>query len=198
MLITEVVLIFLVLPLMAATLAVNSTLDTPDHGILPNHTSPVSNLTEHNDTIVEGRQLFDTLSRPSLPLFRIVAFSARKARGSLQAFTHIHFRDVLTNVGGGWDHATSEFVAPYNGGYYFSFHAVGARNSDFTIGLTRNGVYQVTAYGTEPSFEHGSNSVFLQLRRLDRISLDLQQGSIYEHPGDEAYTTFTGFLLFSL
>ncbi|XP_053637565.1 cerebellin-2-like isoform X2 [Cherax quadricarinatus] len=196
--ITEVTLIFLVLPFMAATLAVNSTLDTPDHGILPNHTSPMSKVAEPNTT-VEGRQLFEALSRPSLPLLtRIVAFSARKATGRLHAFTHIHFRDVLTNVGGGWDHATSEFVAPYNGGYYFSFHAVGARNSDFTIGLTRNGVYQVTAYGTEPSFEHGSNSVFLQLRRLDRISLDLQQGSIYEHPGDEAYTTFSGFLLFSL
>lgn len=64
------------------------------------------------------------------------------------------------------------------------------------MSLMKNGVYQVTAYGTRGEYEHGSNSVFLELRRGQRVHLQLQDGTIYEHPGGEAYTTFTGFMLY--
>nr|ASC55672.1 putative complement component 1, q subcomponent protein [Procambarus clarkii] len=149
---------------------------------------------------VEARQLYGpSLQSAYFPApLRPVAFTVRKATETLYAFAHLHFRDVLTNIGNAWDPDTSEFIAPYHGGYFFQFHAVGGRNSDFTVALTKNTVYQVTAYGTRQSFEHGSNSVFLELRSMDRVSLELQQGAIYEHPGNEAYTTFTGFLLFPL
>nr|XP_053637295.1 cerebellin-2-like [Cherax quadricarinatus]XP_053637296.1 cerebellin-2-like [Cherax quadricarinatus] len=131
-------------------------------------------------------------------LSREVAFSVQKVTNTFHAVTRVHFRDVLTNIGGCWDPITSEFVAPYNGGYYFIFHVLGARHSDFTMTLMKNGVYQVTAYGTEKTFETASNSAFLELRRLDKIWLMLQQGSIDEHPGNETYNTFAGFLMFPL
>ena len=60
----------------------------------------------------------------------------------------------------------------------------------------KNDRYQVTAYGSGIDYSHASNSAFLELRRGDIIHLQLQQGTIYEHPFDEAYTTFTGFMLF--
>lgn len=66
------------------------------------------------------------------------------------------------------------------------------------MALMKNGQYQVTAYGTKYEHTWGSNSVFLELYQGDRIFLELQQGSIYEHPNNEAYTTFTGFLVFPL
>ncbi|XP_053645943.1 cerebellin-2-like [Cherax quadricarinatus] len=155
-----------------------------------------SNTTKHGGNETKVADLPRTLPFPPIPfLRRNVAFSVRKAY-NLQAVSRLRFQEVVSNIGGGWNHAADEFVAQYNGGYYFSFHAVGARNRDFTLALMKNGIYQVTAYGTERSFEHGSNSVFLDLHNEDRIFLELQQGSIYEHPGDEAYTTLTGFLLF--
>nr|XP_045610285.1 complement C1q-like protein 4 isoform X1 [Procambarus clarkii] len=132
----------------------------------------------------------------STPIMHNVAFSVRKAAQSLGLRNRIQFQEVVTNVGGGWDETTSEFVAPYNGGYFFIFHAVGARDGDFTMALNKNGEYQVTAYGTQKTFEHGSNSIFLQLRRQDKIFLQLQQGFIFESPGNEAYTTFNGFSVF--
>ncbi|XP_069189716.1 complement C1q-like protein 4 isoform X2 [Procambarus clarkii] len=164
-------------------------LETPDEG----------NVTTRSPSL-EPRQLFPGLfGLPSpFPVASNVAFSVRKASENLRAFTRVHFRDVLTNIGGAWNPSTSLFTAPFDGGYYFVFHAVGSRTTDFTMALMKNGEYEVTAYGTRTSYEHGSNSAFLALRRYDRIGLDLQQGMIYEHPGDEAYTTFTGFLLFRL
>lgn len=70
--------------------------------------------------------------------------------------------------------------------FFFSFNR---------LHLTKNGENQVTAYGTESSFEHGSNSAALRLRRRDRVQLVLSQGTIYEHPDDEIYTSFSGFKL---
>lgn len=64
------------------------------------------------------------------------------------------------------------------------------------MSLRKNRVFQVTAYGTNGDYQHGSNSVFLELRRGDQVDLELEQGEIYEHPGNEAYTSFTGFLLY--
>ncbi|XP_045610279.2 cerebellin-2 [Procambarus clarkii] len=155
------------------------------------------NTTDGPDLELEGRRLMEPLALPYPVRTQNVAFSVRKAIGRLSAVTRLHFRDVLTNIGDGWNPASSEFVAPHNGGYHFVFHAIGARTSDFTLALMKNGVYVVTAYGKLITYEHGSNSVFLELRSFDRIALELQEGAIYEHPGNEAYTTFTGFYLFS-
>ncbi|KAK3864357.1 hypothetical protein Pcinc_029952 [Petrolisthes cinctipes] len=128
--------------------------------------------------------------RPVNPSTKI-AFTVRKVRGRRTATTILRFQNVLTNAGGAW--RNDRFTAPRNGLYYFAFHAVGGRTSDFTMSLIRNGVYRVTAYGTSNTFEHGSNSAVLRLRSGDRVQLRLTQGTIYEHPGSEAYTSFTGF-----
>lgn len=66
------------------------------------------------------------------------------------------------------------------------------------MSLTRNRMPEVTAYGTTTTFEHGSNSIVLDLKTMDKISLELHQGAIYENPGNESYTSFTGFLISSV
>ncbi|XP_045589430.2 cerebellin-2 isoform X1 [Procambarus clarkii] len=183
---------------MLAVLAITVTVATArEISPTPVNVTKIDNSTDPEvPRLVTARQLIPPQFPPLPTLSQNVAFSVRKATESLNAVAHVHFLDVLSNVGSGWDPATSEFTTPYDGGYFFIFHAIGARNSDFTMALTRNGEYQVTAYGTRPTFEHGSNSVFLVLRRGEKISLVLQQGGIYEHPANEAYTTFSGFLLF--
>ncbi|KAK8394861.1 hypothetical protein O3P69_005969 [Scylla paramamosain] len=108
----------------------------------------------------------------------------------------LRFQTVLTNVGGAWNTRTSRFEAPYTGGYFFTYHAVSAINEDFTLALMRNGRYQVTAYGSNDGYQHASNSAFLKLNRGDIMHLELQEGHIYEHPRDESYISFTGFMLY--
>ena len=59
----------------------------------------------------------------------------------------------------------------------------------------KNGKFQVTAFGAKEGYHWGSNSALLFLNPGDIVHLELQGGTLYEHPYDEAYTTFTGFLV---
>ena len=67
--------------------------------------------------------------------------------------------------------------------------------SFFSIALMKEGDYQVTAYGGKGGYQWGSNSAILFLNPGERVYLELTQGNIYEHPFDESYVTFTGFLV---
>ncbi|XP_045119628.1 complement C1q-like protein 4 [Portunus trituberculatus] len=124
-----------------------------------------------------------------------VAFTVTKGVQT-RGLPGLSFETVLTNVGGAWNHRTSHFQAPYTGGYFFTYHAVSAITEDFTLALMKNGRYQVTAYGGSQGYQHASNSAFLALNSGDRVHLELQEGHIYEHPRDEAYVSFTGFMLY--
>ncbi|XP_047491657.1 cerebellin-4-like [Penaeus chinensis] len=134
------------------------------------------------------------------PEFRCLsAFSVRKAtQGSLTArngfSTRVRFQDVLT-AEGGWSPSENDFLAPCRGLYYFSFHGVAQDGGDFTLALMKNGQYQVTAYGGKGNYQQGSNSALLLLNKGDLVHLELQQGSLYEHPSNEAYVSFSGFLV---
>jgi len=126
----------------------------------------------------------------------LAGFSVRKgllpSQGDIP--TRLHFQDTLTNIGG-WQARTQQFEAPCDGLYYFSFQALSTKEEDFTIALIKDGVYQVTAYGSKGGYQWGSNSAVLLLRAGSKVYLELQQGAIYEHPKEEAYTTFNGFLI---
>ncbi|XP_064107556.1 complement C1q-like protein 4 [Macrobrachium nipponense] len=122
-------------------------------------------------------------------------FTVRKAdQRSLTAGRKVGFQEVLTNIGG-WSQSTNDFQAPCNGVYYFSFHAISPQNDDFTLALMKGGIYQVTAYGSRNDYQQGSNSVLLILNAGEKVHLELQGGTIYEHPFNEAYTSFSGFLV---
>lgn len=122
-------------------------------------------------------------------------FSVRKGdTSSLKTGQKVKFQDVLTNMGG-WSASANEFIVPCAGVYFFTFHAISIEDGDFTLALMKNQDYQVTAYGSNASYQQGSNSALLILSQGDRVYLELQQGSLYEHPYNEAYTTFSGFLI---
>ncbi|XP_045114917.1 caprin-2-like [Portunus trituberculatus] len=125
-------------------------------------------------------------------------FSVRKADPSTATITSppskLKFQDVLTNLGG-WSASESDFQAPCSGAYFFTFHALSRNQGDFTLALMKEGKYQVTAYGSTFDYQQGSNSALIFLNAGERVHLELQDGSLYEHPYDEAYTTFSGFLV---
>ncbi|XP_027227777.2 complement C1q-like protein 4 [Penaeus vannamei] len=133
-------------------------------------------------------------SKP-VPKFCSGGFSVRKAvlSGSRPP-SRLRFQDVLTNLGG-WSSSESDFEAPCTGVYFFTFHAVSPEKNDFTLALMKDGKYQVTAYGSKGNYQQGSNSALLVLNAGEKVHLELQDGSVYEHPYDEAYTTFSAFLV---
>ncbi|XP_050694781.1 caprin-2-like [Eriocheir sinensis] len=125
-------------------------------------------------------------------------FSVRKADPSTTTAnstpTKVNFEEVLTNLGG-WSVSESDFQAPCAGAYFFTFHALSRNQGDFTLALMKEDNYQVTAYGSSFDYQQGSNSALLFLNAGERVYLELQDGSLYEHPYEEAYTTFSGFLV---
>ncbi|CAL4205566.1 unnamed protein product, partial [Meganyctiphanes norvegica] len=130
-----------------------------------------------------------------------VGFSARKAAGAdqwhhIHAHTRIRFQETISNFGPhSWD--GTKFCPRCPGHYFFSFHAESSEHGDFTLALIKNQRYQVTAYGSKNGWQFAGNSVMLSMDHDDCVWLELQQGEIYEHPHQEAYTTFTGFLIAS-
>ncbi|KAF2360683.1 C1q domain [Trinorchestia longiramus] len=130
----------------------------------------------------------------------VAAFSVRKGLAATTDKTkprRLTFQDVLTNTGG-WSKSRNQFEVPCTGLYYFSFNAISTKDSDFTLGLMKDGRYQVTAYGGKDGYMWGGNSVLLFLTPGEKVYLELQEGELYEHPYEEAYTTFSGFLINSL
>ncbi|XP_042866964.1 complement C1q-like protein 3 [Penaeus japonicus] len=129
-----------------------------------------------------------------------VGFTVRKLRTPsfvvLQAPARVKFQDTLTNLSGAWNEDEGVFVAPRGGAYFFTFNGIGSKDSDFTLALMKNDEYQVTAYGGPPKYEWAGNSALLVLEPGDKVHLQLQAGTMYDHPGREAYTTFTGFLMY--
>ena len=77
--------------------------------------------------------------------------------------------------------------------HYLDFLTI--KNIFYRMALMKNREYQVTAYGTKGNYESGTNSALLFLNPGDIVHLELQDGSLYEHPYEEAYNTFTGFLV---
>ncbi|XP_045606536.2 cerebellin-3-like [Procambarus clarkii] len=152
---------------------------------LHNETGPLANISTNATT----KRQRDVVPR--------VSFNVKRATDKLTAVAHVHFQEVVTNTGGGWDNTTSEFVVPVAGRYLFIFGAISDRTNDFALSLTHNGVNRATAYATTTTLEYASTSVTLDLYTLDRISLQLQQGTIHEKPGEETFTTFVGYLLFA-
>ncbi|CAL4200666.1 unnamed protein product [Meganyctiphanes norvegica] len=136
-----------------------------------------------------------------------VGFSAKRAAGAdaqyhINAVTRISFQDTLSDFGSDakWD--KTKFCSSCPGFYFFSFHALSSEHGDFTLSLQLNEQSQVTAFGSKNGNQWAGNSAILSLGNDDCVRLELEQGTIYEHPApvtrngkQELYTTtFSGFL----
>jgi len=121
------------------------------------------------------------------------AFTARRASFSIGVNSRIKFEDTITQVGTGWDKASSEFTSVDGGVFMFSFSAITDRNTFCRISLQLNGVDVVSAFGDLHGYQTAANSALVQMKAGDRVYLTLQQGRLYDVHSSRAYTTFTGF-----
>ena len=134
--------------------------------------------------------------REPAPSFNPVAFSARKASRSYQGQGQIIFERSLTNLGGGWSGVNGEFRAPNSGTYQFSWSALSPDREHLKLVLRRNLQEVAASWGARDGYQTASGTTVLTLRRGDRVSLWVEEGSVYEpRQTQTGYTTFSGYRL---
>ncbi|XP_063419009.1 complement C1q-like protein 4 [Mytilus trossulus] len=105
------------------------------------------------------------------------------------------FDKVVTNTGSGYDASTGQFVAPYEGLYYFSWTVLTGTSTYFISDIFHNGNKIASNFsdGTGISTGHisASQSVLLQLTAKDRVYIKTQRTGQFRY--GEAWTTFSGF-----
>ena len=129
-------------------------------------------------------------------LQQAVAFSVGyNVTGRFNKGDVVQFNQVLTNVGGGYNESSGEFVCPVSGLYEFEIHALTDDGRIFFFSLQQNDVTKVTIYGTSSSFQGSSNSAILKVKQGDVLKVVAEDKSYVYATDRETYTTFSGHLL---
>ncbi|XP_019964299.1 cerebellin-1 [Paralichthys olivaceus] len=181
------------------------------------HRGP-SDVSCQNDTepiVLEGKCLVVCDSSPSAePSGNALGMSVRSGTGrvafsAIRNTNHepsemsnrtmtIYFDQILVNVGSHFDPARSIFVAPRKGVYSFSFHVVKVYNRQtIQVSLVLNGWPVISAFAGDQDVtrEAATNAGLVMMERGDKASLKLERGNLM---GGWKYSTFSGFLVFSL
>ncbi|XP_042563108.1 uncharacterized protein LOC122132437 [Clupea harengus] len=110
------------------------------------------------------------------------------------------FTKTITNVGQAYSNMTGLFTAPVKGVYYFRFTVIDRLSSrSMFIKMIKNGeqVMQLYDYDTDGQVSYLSSGVTLQLEVGDVVNMRIPAGyRLYDH--SDNYSTFSGFLLFTL
>ncbi|XP_069125691.1 complement C1q-like protein 3 [Argopecten irradians] len=110
----------------------------------------------------------------------------------------IIFDKVVTNVGNAYDLQSGMFRCGVSGIYVFNIHLLALPGKDIQTELMKDGsaVGYVYAGGQSGTFDHGGNTVILELAEGDSVWL---RNTDFTQPGatlDFLFSTFSGFLLF--
>ncbi|XP_062391032.1 complement C1q-like protein 2 [Sardina pilchardus] len=110
------------------------------------------------------------------------------------------FTKVITNVGQAYSSTTGFFTAPVRGVYYFRFTVADVLSSrSMTIRMCKNGeqIMYLHEYDTDGQVSYLSSGATLQLEEGDVVNMRLPAGyKLFDNTNN--YTTFSGFLLFTL
>merc|ERR1711872_567399 len=124
-----------------------------------------------------------------------VAFTANRATAySRTGPGQLMFERSVTNLGGGWNGATGQFIAPYSGTYHFSWSALSTARHHLKLALVRGGREQVASWADSDGYQAASGAAVITLRRGDSVYLYVEEGEVYESSiSNTGYTTFSGF-----
>ncbi|XP_077978456.1 cerebellin-1-like [Glandiceps talaboti] len=130
-----------------------------------------------------------------------VAFSVVRtsSTGLLTGLQLLHYDKIYTNIGNGFDGATSKFTCPVDGVYFFTITALRDNSNRLKLCLVKNHSRLPCVYaGHSSSRNHGSssNSVILELKQGDELWTRNEANSAVYGDAYEV-TTFSGYLLFT-
>ncbi|XP_036453107.1 complement C1q-like protein 3 [Colossoma macropomum] len=108
------------------------------------------------------------------------------------------YKKVSSNYGNGYDSNTGIFTAPIKGVYFFRFYAHCQGGRKMAVSLYKNDQKQCSVYSEKNEHnDNASNGTVLTLEKGDQIYTKLWEDSwVFDDPA--GYTSFSGFLLFSL
>lgn len=106
-------------------------------------------------------------------LLPAVSFMATYERRlySLALNETVIFTRELSNIGGGYDTTTGQFVAPYHGIYSISATIMSERGNDIHIGIMKNNELLMTLYSNSAYYPQSSATVNLPLSKDDKVYL---------------------------
>ena len=115
---------------------------------------------------------------------------------SYSAGTTIEFTEVVSNIGGAYQHTTSEFVCPVQGVYAFVVSLIGAENSPSRATITVDDTMTTTTYAVGPTGHHGhsTNIVIIECAPGERVRVQART-DLVTYCSDYFYTTFSGWLI---
>ncbi|XP_062375990.1 complement C1q-like protein 4 [Sardina pilchardus] len=118
--------------------------------------------------------------------------------GPYSAATTLIYRNVISNIGNGYNKNTGVFTAPVRGVYHFAVSLSGSGSRAAAVHLYKNGAHVVIAYtATQNSFTSSSNGASLLLEVGDVVYVNLRAHA-WVYDDMERYTTFSGHLLFTM
>eukprot|EP00105_Crassostrea_gigas_P040123 XP_019924271.1 PREDICTED: complement C1q-like protein 3 [Crassostrea gigas] len=137
-------------------------------------------------------------------IHRQVAFTAGIAQNVLgdESRTDIIYRDVITNLGGGYNPTNGVFTAPVSGTYVFFTTVVSWDDGNISTDIVLNGNSKVRTFADSRGFhtpeqyvyQTGTNLVSLHLQVGDRVWVRKYSGTgSIAHP--TPMHTFSGYLL---
>ncbi|VDI16756.1 Hypothetical predicted protein [Mytilus galloprovincialis] len=131
---------------------------------------------------------------------KIPAFSAVLTKQiSLSTNKVVKFNKVFTNIQNGYNPTTGIFTAPIAGVYQFSSVVMSQNGKTLIASLWHNTIKIASMYTTSSTFQTGSLSMVLDLKKRDQIAVKSYINSQYSsnifYSDSNNYSTFSGYLI---
>ncbi|XP_052066209.1 cerebellin-2-like [Mytilus californianus] len=128
---------------------------------------------------------------------KTVGFLAKssKSLSNVNKGSTVIFDKVVTNTGSGYDASTGQFVAPYEGLYYFTWTTLSYHSKLFPTQLLHNDNIIAANYldgrGLSSGYASATQSILLHLAAKDKVCIKTERAGTYMSGGK--WSTFSGF-----
>ncbi|XP_063399670.1 complement C1q tumor necrosis factor-related protein 3-like [Mytilus trossulus] len=128
---------------------------------------------------------------------KTVGFLAKssKDKSNVNTGSTVIYDEVVTNTGSGYDASTGQFVAPYEGLYYFTWTTLSRVSNLFLTEILHNDNKIASNYpdgrGLSSGHVSATQSVLLQLAAKDKVCIKTQITGQFMF--GSVWSTFSGF-----
>ena len=107
----------------------------------------------------------------------------------------VKYNHVLNNLGGGYNHRTGHFTAPYSGIYTISASVMSQPSNNMHFKIVKNGQMLSMLYSANDTYPLASHTLNLPLTTGDQIWVERHTGRQLHSHGYGPYNIFSGALI---
>ncbi|XP_077366891.1 complement C1q tumor necrosis factor-related protein 3-like [Festucalex cinctus] len=117
-------------------------------------------------------------------------------QGPFDTETNLVFKNVITNVGNGYDSNTGIFTAPVRGLYFILFNGNVGNSGTLNAAVMKNGINMFAIYDSQGTFSSATNGMPLILEQGDKLWVTMWANkSVFDQ---SRLSTFSGYLIKSM